>query len=132
MAPMKRRAALAATAITLLACSVASVTSAADLGDGILVGRVANVSTSVNRRLFVDVNGREWALHLAGTSRVFHNREKYSVHDLDAGTWVKAEGKRIGRLRLEVFTLYVIGSPEAYRKSGAYRQRQPAGYFVSL
>jgi hypothetical protein len=81
------------------------------------------------RRIFVQAGGAKWALHLGDTAKVYHAGVQVSVHDIDANTWVKARGRRIGKLRLKVERLDIAGDRAAYRKSGAYRRSAPDGYF---
>ena len=103
---------------------------AADQGPGTVVGRVTNTSSRIKgRKVFVQADSRKWALHL-GTSKVYHAGVEVSIHDIDTGTFVKAKGRRIGKLRLDVERLDIAGDRAAYRKSGVYRRSQPEGYFV--
>ncbi len=104
---------------------------ARDMGPGTVVGRVSDRSSKVKgRRLQVRAGDKKWTLHLAGTTVVYHNRRKVSIHKVDLGMWVKASGTRIGRLRLDVDRLDIAGDRAAYLKSDAYQRRQPEGYFV--
>ncbi len=104
--------------------------SAADLGRGRIVGRVTNTSGSAKgRKLFVTAGKEKWALHLSGTQKIFHAGRQVSVHDIDIGTWINAEGRRIGKLRLMVERLDIAGDRAAYVKSRAYRKAEPLGYY---
>jgi hypothetical protein len=104
--------------------------AARDMGPGTVVGRVTDTTSRTRRRIFVQAGREKWALHLGRTSRVFHAGQRVSIHNIDLGSWVRARGRRIGRLRLQVERLDVAGDRAAYRKSQAYRASQPDGYFL--
>lgn len=112
-------------------CGVAVPAARADdRGPGTVVGRVTSTSGKLSgRKIFVQAGGSKWALHLNDTSKIFHDRVQVSVHDIDNATWVKARGRRIGKLRLNVERLDIAGDRAAYRRSGAYRRSAPEGYF---
>ena len=113
----------------MLAPSMAA--RADDMGRGIVVGRVTNTSSRVgNRKIFVQAGPRKWALHLSNTSTIYHAGVQVSVHDIDVGSYVKARGRRIGDLRLDVDRLDIAGDRAAFRKSNAYRRQAPDGYFM--
>jgi len=117
--------------LTLAAATAAVPLAAADLGPGTVVGQVTNTSDRLKgRKIFVDVGGQKWALHLRDTLRVTHAGVDVSIHDIDVGTYVKAQGERIGRLRLKCDTVDIIGDRLAFRKAGVYRKSMPQGYFV--
>lgn len=110
--------------------AAAPATHADDRGPGTVVGRVTSTSNKLSsRRIFVQAGPSKWALHLSDTTKVFHDRVQVSVHDIDNATWVKARGRRIGKLRLNVERLDIAGDRAAYRRSGAYRRSAPEGYF---
>jgi accessory colonization factor AcfC len=118
---------LAAAALTFAPAAVAE-----DLGPATVVGKVTNTSGRVkDRKIFVQAGRQKWALHVPDEARIVHARNEVSVHDIDVGTYVKAVGKRIGRLRLEPDDVMIIGDRLAFRKSKAYRRDQPEGYFVA-
>ena len=103
----------------------------ADRGPGTVVGRVTNTSSRLgSRKVFVQAGPRKWALHLGNTSTIYHAGVQVSVHDIDVGSYVKARGRRIGDLRLDVDRLDIAGDRAAFRKSGAYRRDAPDGYFM--
>lgn len=103
---------------------------AKDMGRGTVVGKVTNTSSRLtSRKIFVQAGQEKWALHLSDTSRIFHAGVQVSVHDIDTGTWVKAQGTRIGKLRLNVSRLDIAGDRAAYRKARCYRPSAPDGYF---
>ena len=135
MAAYPREATGKMRSILIMAAAAAMVVGAApapakELGYGVLVGRVTNTSSRMNRKLFVQAGSEKWALHLNRTSRIYHDGVEVSVHDIDVSSWVKARGRRIGDLRLEVSRLDIAGDRAAYRKSDAYRKAKPDGYYI--
>jgi hypothetical protein len=118
-------------AAVLLAMFV-SAAAAEDLGSGTVVGRVTNTSGKIEgRKVFVKAGRHKWALHVPSDTRIIHARKGVSVHDIDVGTYVKAVGRRIGKLRLEPDEIMVIGDRLAFRKSRVFRRDEPEGYFVA-
>jgi hypothetical protein len=113
-----------------VAIGVAGAAFAADYGYGTVVGQVTNTSSKVgSRKVFVQAGDQKWALHLGDTDTIIHDRVQVSVHDIDVGTYVKAVGKRIGKLRLQVVRLDIAGDRAAFRKAACYRKSHPEGYF---
>jgi hypothetical protein len=105
---------------------------AADLGPATVVGRVTNTSSrALNRKIFVQSGARKWALHMNGSTKVYHGRRQVSLHEIDTSSWIKARGRRIGRLRLDVERIDIAGDRAAYRRSGIYRRSAPEGYYVA-
>lgn len=103
-----------------------------DYGPGTVVGQVTRTTGQpISRKVFIQAGSQKWALHMNRTTKVFHAGKQISVHNLDLGTWVRARGRRIGRLRLEVARLDVAGDRAAYRRSDSYRPSAPDGYFVA-
>jgi hypothetical protein len=103
---------------------------AKDLGYGTVVGRVTNTSSRLTgRKIFVQAGDQKWALHLGNTETIIHDGVPVSVHDIDVGTYVKAVGKRIGELRLDVVRLDIAGDRAAFKKAACYRKSHPEGYF---
>lgn len=123
---MDRRELLGAIMATL---GTATAALAKNMGSGTVVGRVTNTSNKLSRKIFVEAGENKWALHLSETGKIFHDGVQVSVHDIDVGTYVKARGKRIGKLRLQVERLDIAGDRAAYRKAGCYRRSQPNGYY---
>lgn len=104
---------------------------AANLGQGELIGKVVHTSYKLGkRRVQVLVDGREWTLHVPNGSAVVYANREISVHDLDAGTYVRAIGTRIGDTRLKTTHVYVIGDRLALRKSGYASRNGEDGYFL--
>jgi len=116
----------------LLLVGSAGAPAAKDMGPGTVVGRVTNTSNKLtSRRIFVQAGSQKWALHLSDTSKIYHAGRRVSVHNLDTTSYVKAQGRRIGKLRLQVTRLDVAGDRAAYRKAACYRASAPNGYFVA-
>ncbi len=105
---------------------------ARNMGRGELVGRVVNTSSKLmGRRVQVRAAGQEWTLHVPGGAAITGGHGEVSVHDLDVGTYVRALGTRIGRTRLKVDHIYVIGDRLALRRSGYARRAGEAGYYAT-
>ena len=102
-----------------------------DMGPGTVVGRVVETPGNLEgRKLFVQAGREKWALHCGETTRIFHARRKVSVHDITEGMYVRAHGRRIGRLRLQTYRVDIAGDRLAFRRSDAYRRSAPEGYFT--
>jgi hypothetical protein len=116
----------------VLAAGAAGTVGAKDMGPGTVVGRVTNTSNKITgRKIFVQAGNQKWALHLNDTTRIFHAGRKVSVHAIDTVSYVKAQGRRIGKLRLNVSRLDIAGDRAAFRKAACYRASAPEGYFVA-
>jgi hypothetical protein len=101
--------------------------AAANLGRGEIVGEVVHTTGSgLKRRLQVRVDGQEWTLHVPGGTPITHARQPVSVHDIHIGTYVRAEGTRIGATRLKADRVFVIGDRLALARAGYPR----SGYFA--
>ena len=127
---MTRRELLALGATALGTVTATGTASAKDYGYGTVVGKVENTSSKVgSRKIFVQAGSQKWALHLGDTDTIIHDGVQVSVHDIDVGTYVKAVGKRIGKLRLQVVRLDIAGDRAAFKKAACYRKSHPEGYF---
>lgn len=127
---MTRREMLTIGASALGALGASGAVAAAEHGYGTVVGPVTNTSNKLgSRKIFVQAGDQKWALHLGDTNTIIHDGVPVSVHDIDVGTYVKAVGKRIGKLRLQVDRLDIAGDRAAFRKAACYRKSHPEGYF---
>jgi hypothetical protein len=113
--------------------AMAAPVPAADYGRGVLVGKVTNTTNrTLDRRIFVETGSQKWALHVNDTAEIFHAGRRVSIHDIDTTSYIKATGRRIGRLRLKAYRIDIIGDRAAYRRSRIYRRSAPEGYYVVL
>ena len=127
---MTRRELLTMGTAALGTIGAAGAALAADYGYGTVVGKVENTSSKFGgRKIFVQAGSQKWALHLGDTDHIFHDGVEVSVHDIDVGTYVKAVGKRIGKLRLQVDRMDIAGDRAAFRKAACYRKSHPEGYW---
>lgn len=99
------------------------------LGRGEIVGKVLHTTgVGLKRRLQVVANGREWTLHVPGNTPITHANQPVSVHDIHIGTYLRADGERIGTTRLRADRIYVIGDRLAVTHAGYGRR----GYFAHV
>ena len=127
---MTRRELLTIGTTALGTIGAAGAVLSKDYGYGTVVGKVENTSNKIgSRKIFVQAGAQKWALHLGDTDTIIHDGVQVSVHDIDVGTYVKAVGKRIGKLRLEVVRLDIAGDRAAFKKAACYRKSQPEGYW---
>jgi hypothetical protein len=84
------------------------------------------------RRLQVKAGPVELTVHVPSNTWIEREGKKISVHEVKAGTYIRATGKRIGNTRMEADHIWVIGDRHDFLESSYGKPAGEKGYVKKM
>jgi hypothetical protein len=93
-----------------------------------IAGKVVHGTKASKRRLYVQSGAVEVAVHVPSNTWIERKGKKISVHEVKAGSYIRATGKRIGNTRVEAYHIWVIGDRHDFLTSPYGKPGGEKGY----